>query len=175
MRIGATILLVGLLPMITACTTPRRGITNPPPIKYEAQFEPTSVALRPGGSGQVFKVRFREVYSNTFLDLRTRGNDSFGWTLVNVPSGADGGRFVFPDKGFISPDATLDTTGMYILQLYYPPASLPPGATRLNLKVNVGLSPHLGGEVAVGEAEVIIDPTAPGLAPPPEEMGSAVP
>ncbi len=94
---------------------------------------------------------------------------TYRWEILNVPAGVDGGHFQFPESGKFS-DVTFpqfDDTRLY--QWYLPPATLPPGTSRLEMKIRVTITPPnslSGGPVAQSEIPLILDVNAPPTAPP---------
>jgi hypothetical protein len=107
----------------------------------------------------------------TVWDLRTWPTGHFMWEILNAPSGVDGGHFGMASGTFQEAlDAqAIDPGGTAFLQGYYPPAALPLGTTRLELKIRVTITPPQGTPIAQTEIPLIIDVNAPALAPPKNE------
>ena len=146
---------------------------NPPPrYAYQAVLEPAQTLLRPGGAQQVFRLRVKEqnLDTNTTkdVDLRTWVSQQYSWKVEGAGSpSTDWGRFQFPTLGNMldaNRDQFVDPSGMYLQQIYEPPAALPAGTTQMTLTIRATL------DQAEATSTVTIDLNAP-LLPPSSTIG----
>lgn len=142
---------------------------------YEIHLQTTPYDLRPGGYGKAMTVQVVQQPGGQVVDLSAWPTGTWRWELVGAPSGVDGGQFATPAFGHFSdrvipPDFPQMKT--VLSQVYYTPASLPQGTTRLEMKIRITITPPgslSGGPVAQAETPVAVDVNAPALAPPPAE------
>ena len=161
--------------LLLGCTSSNSSKQESQPARYEIQLRTTPYDLRPGGSGKGYSLQVVQQPGNQTVDFTTWPTGTWRWELLNVPAGVDGGRFATPATGHFSdrvvpPDfPEMKTT---LTQVYYPPATLPPGTTRLEMKVRITITPPdslNGGPIAQAESPLAVDVTAPPVAPPKEE------
>ncbi len=165
-------LAVPILAILFGCHSGDSPKQETQPLSYEVQLHTTPYDLRPGGPGKAYSLQVVQQPGNQIVDFSTWPTGTWRWELLNVPAGVDGGRFAAFASGHFSdivfpPDfPSMKTT---LSQVYYPPAALPPGVTRLEMKVRITITPPgslNGGPVAQAESPIAVDVNAPTLAPP---------
>lgn len=150
------------------------GQPHGPAFSNTAKIIPTQILVRPGGVMQNLKAHVvQDPTVSTYFPL-ANWNDggTFLWEIVGVPSGVDGGHLLLLASGgirdaYIANPPQIDSDSN-LLQNYVPPTALPPGSTRLELKIRVTITPpnpSANGGVAQTEIPLVIDVTAPALAP----------
>ena len=176
MKTMKTWLAIPFLTLLFGCTSGNAPKQETQPLSYEIQLHTTPYDLRPGGPGKAYWLQVVQQPANQIVDLTTWPTGTWRWELVGVPSGVDGGQFAITAFGHFSdriipPDfPTMKTT---LTQVYYPPAALPPGTTRMELKARITITPPdslNGGPVAHADSPIVLDVNASTLAPPKNEV-----
>ena len=159
--------ILTILPMLLSCD-PLPGPTGGVPTTYNAQLLPPQVFIPPAGQKWGMNASVTRQPDNLIVDLKTWPTGTYRWEILGVPSGVDGGHFQFPESGKLSDASFPPLDGTKLYQWYLPPATLPTGTTRLELKIRVTITPPdslNGGPVAQAEIPLILDVTAPPVAP----------